>query len=352
MKILLNMNIRNSINVLIALFLLLSCAKSANKHAQNEKPPILVDVIIAGNEDFASNLEVNGTVLSNELVDLHPEVSGRLIYLNVPDGGIVTQGTILAKINDADLQAQRAQYKSQLDLAIKTEKRLSELLGVNGVNQADYDVAVNQVSTLDANLKYVDAQLDKTVIRAPFSGQLGLRLVSPGAYVTPQTILGTLGQTDKVKIDFSVPETYISLLLKGNRVKIQRNNSNESFTALITAVDPQINSITRNIKARAVLTEGIIPPGTFVKVRLDKNRKAMIIPTNSIIPEAFTSQVVVIKNSKAIFKTVETNLRNGNIIEITKGIDPGDSIVVSGMLYVRPNTKVKIKQVKTLKELI
>ena len=78
----------------------------------------------------------------------------------------------------------------------------------------------------------------------------------------------------------------------------------------------------------------------------------MIIPTNSIIPEAFSSQVVIIKNSKAIFKTVETNLRNGNIIEITKGIDPGDSIVVSGMLYVRPNTKVKIKQVKSLKELI
>ena len=346
------MKIFNSISTILLISLLFSCSLNNNEQKSREKPPVFVDVIIAGDQDFASNLEVNGTVLSNELVDLHPEVSGRLIYLNVPDGGIVTQGTVLAKINDADLQAQREQYKSQLDLAIKTEKRLHDLLNVNGVNVADYDGAVNQVSTLEANLKYVDAQLDKTVIKAPFSGQLGLRLVSPGAYVTPQTLLGTLGQNDKVKIDFSVPETYISLLLKGNKVKVQMNNSSESLTAIITAIDPQINSVTRNIKARAVLTDGMIPPGAFVKVLLDKNRKAMIIPTNSIIPEAFSSQVVVIKNSKAIFKTVETNLRNGNIIEITKGINPGDSIVVSGMLYVRPNTKVKIKQVKTLKELV
>ena len=309
-------------------------------------------MIIAGNEDFASNIEVNGTVLSNELVDLHPEVSGRLIYLNVPDGGIVSQGTILAQINDADLQAQREQYKSQLDLAIKTEKRLSELLRVNGVNQADYDVAVNQVSTLEANLKYVDAQLDKTVIKAPFSGQLGLRLVSPGAYVTPQTILGTLGQTDKVKIDFSVPESYSSLIRKGNKVKVQTNDSKDSLTATITAIDPQINSVTRNIKARAFLDSGNILPGAFVKVLLDKKRKAMIVPTNSIIPEAYLSQVVVVKNGKAVFKTVETNLRNATVIEIMKGLEPGDSIVVSGMLYVRPNAKVKIKRVRTLKELI
>ncbi len=346
------MKILNFIQTFIFLPLLISCTLNNKELRLQEKPPVFVDVIIAGNEDFASNIEVNGTVLSNELVDLHPEVSGRLIYLNVPDGGIVSQGTILAQINDADLQAQREQYKSQLDLAIKTEKRLSELLRVNGVNQADYDVAVNQVSTLEANLKYVDAQLDKTVIKAPFSGQLGLRLVSPGAYVTPQTILGTLGQTDKVKIDFSVPESYSSLIRKGNKVKVQTNDSKDSLTATITAIDPQINSVTRNIKARAFLDSGNILPGAFVKVLLDKKRKAMIVPTNSIIPEAYLSQVVVVKNGKAVFKTVETNLRNATVIEIMKGLEPGDSIVISGMLYVRPNAKVKIKRVRTLKELI
>ena len=312
----------------------------------------MVDVIIAGNQDFISNLEVNGSVLSNELVDLHPEVSGRLTYLNIPDGAMVTQGTILAKINDADLQAQKEQYKVQLDLAVKTEKRLSDLLQVNGVNQADYDAALNQVNILKTNIAFVDAQLDKTIVRAPFAGELGLRLVSPGAYVTPSTILGTLGQTDKVKIDFAVPESYASLIQKGNLIKVQTIGSDEGLSATITAIDPQVNSVTRNIKVRAFLNGGNLLPGAFVKILLDKNRKAMIVPTNSIIPEAYLSQVVVIKNSKAVFKTVETNLRNGNVIEITKGIEVGDSVVVSGMLYVRPNAKVKIKRVKTLKELL
>ncbi len=346
------MNMPNSINALIVFFLIFSCSSNKKDQPPKEKPPVMVDVIIAGNEDFMSNLEVNGTVLSNELIDLHPEVSGRLIFLNIPDGGEVVQGTVLAKINDADLQAQKEQYTSQFNLAIKTEKRLNDLLQVNGVNQADYDAALNQLEVLKSNLAFVDAQLDKTIIRAPFAGQLGLRLVSPGAYVTPATILGTLGQTDKVKIDFAVPESYVSLIQKGNTVKIQTNGSDAALAATITAIDPQINSVTRNIKVRAFLKEGNILPGAFVKVLLDKNRKAMIVPTNSIIPEAYLSQVVVIKNSKAIFKTVETNLRNGNVVEITKGIELGDSIVVSGMLYVRPNAKVKIKRVRTLKELI
>ncbi len=346
------MNILNSISTLVILFSFFSCSSDNKEQSAKAKPPVMVDVIIAGKEDFISNLEVNGIVLSNELVDLHPEISGRLTYLNMPDGGVVSQGTVLAKINDADLQAQREQYKTQLELAIKTEKRLNDLLRIAGVNQADYDAALNQMNVLKSNLDYVDAQIDKSVVKAPFAGELGLRLVSPGAYVTPQTILGTLGQTDKVKIDFAVPETYSSLIKKGNKVKIQTNDSNDSITATITAIDPQINTVTRNIKVRAFLDAGNILPGSFVKVLLDKNRKAMIVPTNSIIPEAYLSQVVAVKNGKAVFKTVETNLRNANVIEITKGIEPGDSIVVSGMLYVRPNAKVRIKRVRTLKELI
>jgi membrane fusion protein, multidrug efflux system len=288
-------------------------------------------------------------VLSNEQVELHPELSGRLIYLNVPDGGTVSEGTVLARINDADLQAQREQLKTQLELANKTEKRLHELLGVNGVNQADYDAALSQVNTLQANLKVIDAQLDKTVIRAPFSGQLGLRQVSPGAYVTPQTLIGTLQQNDKVKIDFTVPETYAGFVKKGNRVRIQTNESEESISATIAAVEPQINSVTRNIKVRALLADGNILPGSFVKVLLDQNRKSIVVPTNAIIPDAFLNQVVVIKNNKAVFTTVETGLTNASKVELIKGVEAGDSIVVSGMLFVRPDAHVKVKGAKSPK---
>lgn len=344
------MNHTKLLGALIVLSLLFSC-KSKNKNlAPKEKPLVMVEVIIAGAENVTSSLEVNGSVLSNEMVELRPEISGRLIYLNIPDGAKVKQGTILAKVNDADLQAQMEQQKTQLDLATKTEKRLGNLLKVNGVNQADYDVALSQVNSILANIKVLNAQIDKTVIKAPFSGELGLREVSPGAYVTPQTLIGTLQQTDKVKIDFTVPETYAAIIIKGGKVRIQTNMSAESLEATISAIEPQINSVSRNIKVRAFLDTGILSPGAFVKVMLDQNRQTIMVPSNAIIPDALSNQVVVVRNNKAVFTNVETGLRNANLVEITSGVNAGDSIVVTGMLFVRSNATVKITRVKNLNE--
>jgi len=345
------MNYTKLIGILLLPSLLFSC-KSKNKElALKEKPAIAVEVIVAGAENVTSSLEVNGTVLSNEMVELRPEISGRLVYLNIPDGANVKQGVILARVNDADLQAQMEQQKIQLDLAMKTEKRLSDLLKVNGVNQADYDAALSQLNTIKANIKVLNAQLDKTVIKAPFSGELGIRVVSQGAYVTPSTLIGTLQQTDKVKIDFTVPETFASIIKKGNKIRIQTSEMKESIEATISAIEPQINTATRNIKVRALLSSGTISPGAFVKVLLDQERQGIMVPSNAIIPDALANQVVVAHKNKAVFTNVETGLRNDNLVEITKGLNPGDSVIVSGMLFVRPNASLKVSKVKKLGEI-
>lgn len=325
-----------------------SCNSAGKKQVVTEKPPIFVDIIVASTEEVASNLEVNGSVLSNEMADLHTEVSGRLTFLYLPDGTSVKQGTLLARVNDADLQAQLEQQKTQLDLANKTLKRLSDLLKINGVNQADYDAAFSQVNTIQANMKVIHAQIDKTVVRAPFTGELGIRLVSPGAYVTPQTLLGSIHQVDKVKIDFTVPETFSSLIAKGNQVKIQADRFPETLDATITAIEPQINTVSRNIKVRAMLAKGVIQPGAFVKVFLAQTRKGIMVPTNAIIPDALSNQVVVVRNNKAAFVNVETGFRNANLVELTSGINPGDSVIVSGMLFVRPKALVKVQNIKSL----
>jgi membrane fusion protein (multidrug efflux system) len=236
---------------LFVIILSYSCENKTSK--SKEKPPAIVDVIIAENVKFPTGTEVNGSALSEEMIELYPEISGRLILLNIPDGASVQEGAVLAKINDAELQAQLDQQKAQLDLAVKTEQRLKTLLNVNGVNQSEYDAALNQVSSINANVKMLNAQIDKTVIKAPFSGKLGLRMVSIGAYVTPQTILGTLQQTEKIKIDFTVPETYASLVTIGSTVNVLVNGSDEKQPAIISAIEPQINFDTRNIKVRARL---------------------------------------------------------------------------------------------------
>jgi len=339
------------LSLLIACPLLITSCKSKKKDiAPKERPAIVVDVIIAGNDNATSTLEVNGSVLSNESVELRPETSGRLIYLNIPDGAKVSQGTVLARVNDAELQAQLEQQKSQLDLAQKTEKRLANLLKVNGINQADYDVAVNQLNTIQANIKVTAALIEKTVIKAPFSGELGLRLVSQGAYVTPNTLIGTLQQTDKVKIDFSVPETYADIIKKGDQIKVISSNSTEPYDASIHAIEPQVNSVSRNIKVRAFLTNGLILPGSFVKVIMEQERQSIMVPSNAIIPDALSNQVVVIHKNKATYTNVETGIRNASQVELVKGINIGDSIVVSGMLSMRPNAMVKIQKVKKLNE--
>jgi membrane fusion protein (multidrug efflux system) len=318
--------------------------KAKNQNTNKEKPPVTVEVLVATNTEFSSEIEVNGTVLSEEMIELHPEVGGRLIYLNIPDGASVSKGTILAKINDADLQAQLKQQQVQLDLAVKNEERLHKLLAVNGVDQASYDAALSQVNMYHANINVLNAQIDKTVVKAPFSGKLGLRLVSEGAYVSTSTVIGTLQQTDRIKIDFSVPETYQSLIKTGKSISVKSNSSDENLTATISAIEPQISTTTRNIKVRARLNNGKLNPGAFVKVLLNENIQGIVVPTNAIIPDALSSQVVLVKEGKAIFRNVETGIRTSESIEITQGVQIGDTIVISGMLNVRPNGVVKIKK--------
>jgi membrane fusion protein, multidrug efflux system len=336
---------RNSIIILMLTILALSSCKHKSEKAR-EKTAVLVDVIVAKNVRFSSNVEVNGEVLSQEMVDLHPEINGRLTYLHIPDGAFVRAGTVLAKINDADLVAQLEQQKVQYDLASKTEQRLRELLKVNGINQADYDAALSQLNTVQANIKVLNAQIDKTIVRAPFSGKLGLRVVSPGAFVTSQTLLGTLEKSDSIKIDFTVPEYYASLVKPGDTISIQTNETNKYQKAVISALQPQINTATRNIMARARLKSGNMSPGTFVKVLLNREENGILVPSNAIIPDATSNQVIVIKNKKGIFVNVETGVRNADQVELTRGVNPGDSVVVSGVLFVRPNAVVKIRNVK------
>jgi len=322
---------------------LISCKQKAE--TKQERPAVTVDILIAKKVSFPASVEVNGTALSEEMIELHPEVSGRLTYLNIPDGAKVSQGTVLARVNDADLQAQLQQQKVQLELAAKTEARLRKLLEINGVNQSEYDAALTQLNMINANISVLNAQIDKTIIKAPFSGTLGLRMVSPGAYVSPQTLLGTLNQTDKIKIDFTVPETYRELLSIGVAVEIQSGNNQDKETAVISAIEPQINQDTRNIKVRARMKSPTVSPGSFVKVIIDKSSQGIIVPSNSIIPDATSNQVIVVKNKKAVFTNVETGLRNEDAVELISGVNPGDSIIVSGVLFVRANAIVKIGKI-------
>jgi membrane fusion protein (multidrug efflux system) len=338
----------------LSLFTFSSCREHADRAGTDRKPkggeaPV-VDVIVAAPRPINNEIEANGSVVANEYVELHPEISGRIVYLNVPEGAQVAKGTIIARINDADLQATLEKSKAQLSLYEKTAERERKLLEIQGINEADYDLAVSNVSSIKADIDYTQAQLDKTVIRAPFDGVVGLRQVSPGAYVTSVNIIATVQQLDKTKVDFTLPEQYSNVVRKGSLVDIQLDaRTNSRRKGLIVATEPQISLSSRNLKVRAMLQDGAAHPGSFVKVFVNAgvDKRAIMVPTNCIIPEDRNNQVILVKGGKAKVVNVETGMREADNIEITRGINPGDTVIVTGVLFARPDLPVNIRDVKT-----
>ena len=312
-----------------------------------------VDVIIVNPQNIQNTVEANGSVIAAETVEIKPEISGRIVYLNVAEGSRIGQGTVIARISDADLRAQQNKVRVQLDLANNTVERYKKLLDIQGINKADYDISLNQVNSLNADIQILNAEIAKTVIRAPFSGVLGLRMISMGAYVTPSNVLTTLNKIDKVKIDFTLPESYANLLKRGGEVVVELDNNSGRRRATILAVEPQISTTTRNIIVRAALDGAGIRPGSFVKVYVEAGEASgILIPANAIIPDAMAKQVVVVKNGKAKFTEINTGIRKEGSVEVTSGLATGDSVVVTGVLFARPNMPVKVRSVKKLADVI
>ena len=239
-------------------------------------------------------------------------------------------------------------------MAQTTVSRYKQLLDVSGINQSDYDIAVNDVNGYKADIQYTQSLIDKTVIRAPFTGVAGLRQVSPGAYVSPASVIATLQQVSKVKIDFTLPEAYGNVIKNGAEIDVALDaNSSKREKAIIIATEPGANTDTRNIKVRALLQNSTVNPGAFVKVYIDegKDRSSILVPTNAIIPDDKNNQVIVVKNGIANFTNVQTGNRTENGVEITSGLRKGDSIVVTGVLFARPKSKVKVRSVKKITDL-
>lgn len=333
-----------------------SCGSKKEEKTEKDKKdgPVIVDVMIASPQAISSTIEANGTVVANETVQLRSEVPGRLTYVNVPEGSRVAKGTVIARINDADLRAQLGKLQTQLQLARTTEQRYKKLIEIGGINMADYDLAVNQSNSLQADINVLQADIAKTIIRAPFSGVVGLRQASPGAYVTSNDVLATFHNTDKLKVDFTLPEEYASVVKKGDAIAVDIDGGNgQRKRAIVLAVEPQAITATRNLQVRALLDGGNVNPGAFAKVFINagSDKNSVMVPASAIIPEDRDKTLVVVKAGKAKYVTVETGIRQSSNVEILSGIQPGDTIVVSGVLFARPNSPVKIRAIKKLEDI-
>lgn len=310
---------------------------------------VTVTGFVAAPSLLENNISSSGTVFAYEEVDLRPEMSGKLVSVLFTEGTNVTKGQLLAKINDADLQAQLKKLNLQYKLAKEREGRVKGLLDINGISQEEYDVAANELQTIEADMEFTRAQIAKTEIRAPFNGKIGLKSVSEGSFVSNTNVIASIQQTELLKIDFSIPEKYAALVKVNDTVKFSVEGINGKMNARVAAIEPRIDAQTRNIMIRAVYKNSgtNVYPGAFAKVELITSKKqAYMIPTEAIIPEMKGNKIFVVKNGKAMPLKVETGLRSEDKIEILSGLNPGDTVITTGIMSLKPEMNVKIIQLK------
>ncbi len=337
--------------------LLISCSSKSKKEAAATRgqrqgmkpPPPRVDVFVVKTETISESIEVSGTLVADEATEIHPEVSGRITGLYIREGAHVGKGAVLAKLYDGDLQAQKRKLEVQLKIAQQTENRYEQLQKIGGISKQDYDVTALEVSNLRADLDIINTSIAKTVIRAPFSGKLGLKEVSVGAYVTPQSVLTTIQKTSDIKIDFNVPEKYINQIRPGTYVNFTIDGSDRNYSAVVIATESGIAQNTRSltIRARVKGDQTGLVPGGFAKVKLsfDPDTNALMIPTQAIVPQARGKKAVLYNNGTAKFVDVITGVRDSSMVQITSGLNKGDTVVVTGLLSVKPDSKITLAKI-------
>ncbi|MDD4972437.1 MAG: efflux RND transporter periplasmic adaptor subunit [Paludibacter sp.] len=321
----------------------------SKKQDPKEKMQKKVDAYILKPTLLINEISVSGSLQAFDEVTLQNEVAGRVVKINLPEGKFVKKGTLLVKLFDDDLQATLKKQESQLAIQQQIFKRQSELLKVSGISQNDYDQTILLLNTIKADIEVQKTLIRKTEVLAPFDGIIGLRNISIGAIVTPATLLSTIRTENKIKLDFSVPEKYGAAIKTGMKVKFTMYNDDTQFEASVMATEQGIDPTTRNLKVRALVNSKSkqLLPGAFTNVllRLSENNQALMIPTQAIIPQEQSKSIIVAKNGKAHFITVITGIRNASNIEITKGVQQGDTIITSGLLFLKEGSNLKYSSV-------
>ncbi|TZF84045.1 efflux RND transporter periplasmic adaptor subunit [Pedobacter sp. BS3] len=309
--------------------------------------PVRVYGTVVKTGTFANTLSLSGTLEANEEIKVTAEVSGIVRSINFQEGSTVSKGQVLLRIDDSELRAQLSQATTKQALAAQTEHRAKLLLQKEAISQEEYDTALADLKSQQAQTQLIQAQIAKTIIRAPFSGRIGLRTISVGDYVTPATVIANLVSINPLKVQLAVPEKYADRLKVGSALSFTVNGSTEKHTATIYALEPAIDANTRTLKLRAKVPnpDGKLLPGSFAKISLPLAivKNAILIPSEAVIPVLNGKQVYVSKNGKAEQVLIETSERTDKDVLVTSGLHVGDTVLTSGIMALKVDMPVKVE---------
>lgn len=309
--------------------------------------PLPVEAVILSPAPYERKLVVTGSILPSESIELKSEVSGKISGIFFQESQPVRKGQRLIKMDDDEIVAQLEKQRYNKKLYEDNEYRQRRLLEKEAISQEEYDNALNRLRTTAADIKVLEAQIAETEITAPFDGFIGFRYVSPGAYISPATVIATIYSLNPAKIEFSVPARYASRVYIGSSIIFyQENDPKQSLNGEVYAIEPQIDPATRTLKIRSKTPnqEGKLIPGQFVSIELilEHLDNALLVPTQAVIPVQDGAKVYIASGGKAKEVMVTAGDRTESKLEILSGLQPGDTIITSGILQLRQGMEVKI----------
>lgn len=327
-------------------------AKSSASASAAAKPPeeLAVRVLVVKKQPLSTKLASNGTLRSNESVDLTAEVTRRLRKIHVKDGDRVKKGDLLFELDAVDLAARSTEVAVRRKALLEVEERQRKLREEGLSSKTDYDRAKADLDIASANFAVVSADLERTKIRAPFAGKLGLLRVSEGAMVGPERPLVSLEDDSRVKIDFTVPERFSPHVAVGAKFTF-RAEGGSPIAASVIAIEPRLDERTRSIRLRGLSEpidpkQGAVYAGEYVSVELEitSTTEVVLVPSPIVTPSLGGHSVYVVEDGVAKQRSVELGIRTESEVGIVKGLEPGDKVIVSNVVRVRPGSKVKISE--------
>lgn len=323
-----------------------TAAAAQKPAAGSNRGPLPVEVAAARPAQLSDDINTIGTLLPDESVDIAAETAGRVKEILFKDGQTVESGVTLFKFDDDLIRAAYDEASSRLILAEANFKRNETLRKQGNVAQSTFDAALTEYQLMRTAVKLAEVKLDKLIIRAPFAGTLGFRLVSVGAYVDAGNPLVHLDKIDRLKVSFSVPELDLVRLSVGQQIAVTADAlPGETFVATVTAIDPSIDANGRALKVRADLDNGAgkLRPGLLVRITVKGQlRDAVTVPEAAIVPRGKETIVFVAEDNTVKEAKVRTGKRSEGTVEIVDGLAAGAKVVVAGNTRLTNGAAIQI----------
>lgn len=326
--------------------------KKSGEQSPQQQQVISVEAQKVGIGNVERIIDAVGTLVSNESVVLSPEIAGRIVEISFEEGQRVEKGQMLIQLDDAIARAELLQMETSLTLSRANYNRAIKLFEQDAESGSVRDEALAKRDTDQAAVELAKARLDKMFIRAPFDGVIGLRNVSIGDYVSPGQALVNIESIHPLKLDFKIPEIYLSSLKIGQKVQVMVDAfAGRNFEGEVYAMNPLVEAGGRTISLRALLPneDGVLRPGLFARVRLVLGTKqdAVLIPEEAIVPQAKGVIVYKIVEGRAVPTPIQTGTRREGGVEVTQGLQKDDIVVTAGQMKLRPDALVKIIETPT-----